>query len=70
MAQHSLAAWLTSQASGRVQQQGTTSAMTLHPQEETKVTFPTKIMGEGNSLTSYSSADPWTRPNMVKAIRR
>lgn len=37
----------------------------LPSSEETEVTFLTEIMGEGNSLTSYSFADPGTHPNML-----
>lgn len=33
--------------------------------EETAGTLLTEIMGEGNSLTSYSFADLGTRPNML-----
>lgn len=37
----------------------------LPSSEETEVTFLTEIMGGGNSLTSYSHADPGTRPNTL-----
>lgn len=37
----------------------------LPSSEETTVTFLTEIMGEGNSLISYSFADPGTHPNML-----
>lgn len=30
------------------------------------MTFPSEIMGEGKSLTSSSSANLWTRPEMVR----
>lgn len=33
------------------------------------MTFHSEIMGEGDSLTSSSSADPWTQPDMVRAGR-
>lgn len=33
------------------------------------MTFPSEIMGGGNSLTSSSAADPWTQPDLVRGVR-
>lgn len=41
----------------------------LKPSEGAMMTFPSEIMGQGNSLTSSSSADPWTQPDLVRAVR-
>lgn len=32
-------------------------------------TFCSRIIGEGNSLTKGSSADPWTLPHEIRAVR-
>lgn len=42
----------------------------LMSSEGAMMTSPSEIMGEGNSLTSSSSADPWTQPHTVRAARR
>lgn len=41
----------------------------LTSSEGAMMAFPSKIMGEGNSLTSSSSTDPWTRPDIVRTAR-
>lgn len=38
----------------------------LTSSEGAMLPFPSEIMGEGNSLTSSSSADLWTQPDKVR----